>query len=425
MKLLNLHSRFVLIMLMSLFTPLSNAQDDTHPLLEMLSFLPNTELLYPNTFIASYPIISYVDYEAVQMYSAFGTVINDFATFDSLSEDEQQAWILAFQERYSATRQLVMPNEGIGKAVNVAFGFDYFAINQEMQFGVTPDNGRIFGIDYDLDAVDSALQTHGYTSTEQDGIIVWCQRDTGCDETPFRENIEPENIFDDQFGRKPPIVAATGYLYSPFSSNMLQQMVATRTDSIIPIGKVPHFQVLAESIIDQSQIEGDLVGAFIMFGSILYKEVELETLAELYGVLDNDLMPKWSGNKTIPEPQLVAFADKQSDSGRTILMAILYEDGEQARESQAELERRVHQFSYEAVADSELLIDIVDAEVTPLDSYIYTDDLSGIGVVVIPFEVGQVTEKDRKFYNDVLVFLWYYEAQRRTFYPLWNVSLPE
>lgn len=443
-------ARFLVLFSAILLVLPVGAQDETHPLLEMLAFIPDTDVIRygyggVDQSPSFYPSIFYTDYTTFEQYTPTDITVNSFEEYFALSDDEQLEWYGAvllrsvfepalprpFQttgnERDPVTFQMT-GGPPVAEAVKIAFGFDYFDIERGLIFGNPPAQGTIFGVDYDVDSLDTALSERGYTDASQMDVQIWCQIETGCDGSAYdRNDIEPENIFDTRLGRKPPIIAADGYLYSVFDEELITTLIETQVDAVDSLADADDYRVLVSAI---TSIDVDLVQAMLFNGLSAYANVDLSDYEVIEDIPMALQIPQWADYQQIPLPTLVALTDHQAGDSQIISLVALYQTEAGAEFARDELARRMTQFSGEQIYDNPEIppfIESIPTEVTPLEPTIYLDEATEFSAVVVSFSMGQVEDEayPAPYYGNQLLARWADAFYSGAFYPLWDIALPD
>jgi len=427
---------------------LVSAQEETHPLLEMLALIPDSEIIRTGGSGSPvfYPFITYQDYDAIRQYAPTDITIETAEDLLTLGEDEQDNWYTAIALRSIFSRSLESPLRETGnelnpdtlergggplvaEAVEIAFGFDYFDISRGLAFGKAPTQGTVYAIDYDINALSDALAERGYIDVSQMDVQVFCQEEDGCDGTDSNAaDIEPENIFDSRLGRKPPIFASDGYLYSVFVEDLVTPLVETQIDEMPSLADADDYRVLAEAI---TQPDGDLLQALFLDAASLYSDVDLTEYETIDDISRIRQITQWADYQDMPLPTLVAFADRQTDAGQVIVFAAYYPTADDANVARDELARRMNRFSGEfqlGPPDMQPYIELTEADITPLDPTVYIDEDGGQGVVLVSYAVGQIKDSENfaePYYGRELLALWVRAYDSNWFYPLWDITVPE
>src|SRR5262249_14167693 len=145
-------------------------------------------------------------------------------------------------------------------------GFDFFSIEQELNYGRPPEQALQLSGQFGLDKVRAALTTEGYTRQDQAGVEVWCGPD-GCDKggTLHVRDRNPANPFGGELGRKWPIVIQENNLIGSPSLDVIQNHVAVKAGNNKSLGDAPEYRAAVEALTQN----GVLMQAYFWDGEIL------------------------------------------------------------------------------------------------------------------------------------------------------------
>lgn len=322
----------ILALVCGLIAPAA-AQDAAGSLASLLALVPAGEAQIADS------LISYVNYEAA---FAVGGGLNPqtAAEFDQMPEDAWNTWMANAQRLYYSGPPAVMQYLMAGYADSLALhGFEWFAIDQALIFGVPPSQGVALAGAFAPEAVRAALAERDYIGTTIAGVDALCWAE-GCDQGQRMDFAarDPAFLFGGALGRREPVALLPGLLLISPDDAVLTAMVAARDgDSVLGL---PAYQALLEALESEAS---DLIQANILDAS--------------------DVAGGWAAPEslgvdpaalgTLPTYALALLADCQAGDDQIARILLVYADEISAEQGAAELGVRLANFNvngmYEAV----------------------------------------------------------------------------
>ncbi len=178
-------------------------------------------------------VINYVDHSALQKALPNSERPAGFEDWRARRDTPSVQWYMTGLRFLGTTDSALVSASIEGERMRDAVGFDYYTVDQALEFGAYPTTGRLYTGKFDQDAVQSAFLARDYTRFERDTLIVLCG-DATCDadrvfasDTPF----DPSNPFGGTFGRRDPLALAEGIIFSTPVMSVFEGMLAAYNDS--------------------------------------------------------------------------------------------------------------------------------------------------------------------------------------------------
>lgn len=435
---MNYLALFWLLFLIGVIAPVSAqdaaAEDEPHPLLQMLALVPDTA----NSRV---DILSYVDYRAVEY--ARRTVISpaNYAIFRILPSESTQRWLQATQRIQSGPSILqYFTQYGDMPAV---VGFDFFDIDQALAFGHPPSQGMILAGEFDAESIGAAHAGRGYIADEIEGYTVWCHPE-GCDMGMQQDlrNRNPANIFDPTLGRKPPVLILPGYLASSPNLEVVQGVAESAATGAVTLADAPGYRALAQAITDPERFSGDLVQVNFLNNDPSYT-LDL-TIFETREAFDENarsllriaaLPDEWLAYDDLPRYFLAALADRQEGETQVALVALVYLNPDDAQAAAEEMADRIGAFQGVLILrdNTEPLMNRAAGAVVD-EPYVYISEDTGVYVAIASISYPLPTVEGRAISEEpvegqappgLIYRFWIQSIFQRAFYPMWQIALPE
>jgi hypothetical protein len=228
----------VLVVLFSFPVIAQNDPNETHPMLNLLSFVPDT----PEVRSAFY----YADIET-SVATRFGT--RQYANSEEWYEfpDEQDVWQAALPH--------VMPIFHNNFSLMVAdagetTGINYFSIERTAWFGQDESYGLIMEGDFDTEAIVTAYKERDWELTpNDDSILVLCSN-LGCEEGSVIDftNRNTANPFGGELGRREPIALVDDYIFNAIEMDSFETMLMTRAGLHPSLGAAADVQAAVRNL---------------------------------------------------------------------------------------------------------------------------------------------------------------------------------
>ncbi len=380
-------SLFVLIITI-LSLSVATAQDslDEQPLLKMLANVPDNA--------TSRSEIYFNDRKAVELAYTSAKMPANWAAFKAFQDDKGKTdsfkplnlWWRVWRNQQSSlmSRYMALSDE-MPKVV----GFDFFSIEQELNYGRPPQQTLQLGGQFDLGKVRTALAFQGYTQQDQSGVEVWCGPD-GCD-SGAKQNLKdrnPANPFGGDLGRKWPLIVQENSLIGSPSLDNIQNVVAVKSGSS-SLADAPEYRAAVDALTQKGVLmqayfwDGDLLAAMSSLDPMLISlkpEVRKRLFAEM--LKDYEALPMY---------KLLAFGDMTNETEMVGEAALVYSSKADADKAAEIIPKRIA--SYTSLVTQRSLMDILavrgvtEPKAEVIESY-------GQYVVLISFATPKISDAD-------------------------------
>lgn len=313
----------VIVALSLAAVPVSAAEPEA-ALLDALSRVPDTQAVREQ-------LLSYVDYRAVEASRAGAAQPTSFAELEALRDTGDlgfRLWMAALNGIHSGSGDLLRSLFRYGAEWPALLGFDFFAVDRELAFGVPPGDGSVLLGDFDADAIGRAFMARGYTRSEVGDRTLWCGPD-GCDAglSVDLQARNPANPFGGAIGRTEPLAVSATDLLSSAAVATIDGMLDAATGRVPSLADDPAYRAALEGfdpdarLIQATLVPGELLAADIaalMLGIGSAEEAEA-ALAELAATFE-----------PIPAYQLLGIADGATATEQVVTVALVYDQEQDA-----------------------------------------------------------------------------------------------
>lgn len=372
------------------------AQAPEHPLAQMLAAVPGSAAALDGSFI------SYVDYRAVfsQRGGSFPTDLDEFNQMLS-SEGGRKIWATNLWRIASGMLGWIQNFTQTYPEAQALFGFEWFDVDQSLQFGVVPAVGNVLRGEFDPDRVRAAFAKRDFESQQIAGVETLCWAE-GCDQglaIDLRSR-NPANPFGGDFGRREPVALLPGILLHSPAIETLTGMIQAAAGAAPSLLANPDYAAIADLVGVDGATDADLIQIQI------YRQ---ESIADFSVPELPDGAPG-----PLPPYSVAALADLQDGDTQIALVALVYDDAAVAELAAHELAARVASFhAADEIADAQIEFD------PPLVFTSAAGDrfvaISSLRNPTPPSDPGA----DSPLAPSASVFLrWYFSLQRREFYPI-------
>jgi hypothetical protein len=403
------HLRFAILIACLLLVLASGAaaQSDAEesPLLDMLARVP--------ALPANRAITLFTDFAAIETAYAPADRPADWAAFQAWNEAEDNApegspanlphlvwWTVLL--RLSSGQS--MQSLGLGDETLTAVGFELFEIDQELTYGLPPQDTEQYAGDFSLNAVRAAHEARGYTQEARDDAELWCGAD-GCDNGMMVDpiNRNPANPFGGDLGRSQPLLIDEDALISSPSIDMVEGHIAVMQGERRSLAEAGEYQAAVNALTEG----GVLVQALFLDGEMLLGMTGASPLEPLLmrGQVTAEqreaiLRAYLEEYETLPQFSLLAMGDVVTETeqqGRLILIYGSREDAERAAEV---LPARIEQ--YESLRFRRPLSEILAERCIEQVRYeVIEDDAANRAALVITFPTPKAAPEEIILFNNI------------------------
>lgn len=367
MKLFRLYC-VLLIVLVAVIAP-GAAQDDEHPLLQMLALVPDTPGVRET-------LVSYADYRAMEAVRGIDTPTA--ADFEDRS-DLSGLWIASSMGLSSGLplHNLMLMLEGLEEAT----GFGFFDIDRSLTFGTPPGMGLVLGGNFDHESINAAFAARDFEATTQNDVTVLCGPN-GCD-SGTEMNLQdrnPANPFGGDFGRAEPLALLPGgLLANSANDDVLESMLAVREDEADSLADAEDYRAIVEAAADMGTvIQANFVSPMLLMldpVSILGPRATAENIAALEEQLQ--------AYNPLPPYTVAGLVDVGAGEDQIALVALAYADAEIAQAAAEEVVQRL-QTGTSFVTNTPFTEVLQEREMTIDEPYVYESADTGLAIAMIP-----------------------------------------
>jgi len=336
------HRRFIsliclIVTMLGLSAAAAQTALDAQPLLKMLANVPDNA--------TSRSEIYFNDRAAIEAAYPSANMPADWAAFQAYRDDKGKTdsfkpidlWWKVWRNQQSSNIARYM---GVSDEMPAVVGFDFFTIEQEMNYGQPPQQTLQLNGAFDLDKVRAALTAQGYSQQDQAGVEVWCGAD-GCD-SGAKVNLKdrnPSNPFGGDLGRKWPIIVQDNNLISSPNLDVIQNHVSVKIGSGANLGRVPQYRAAVDALTQN----GVLMQAYFLDGDILeamsnFDPVLSAAKPELRKKIIADILKDY---EPLPIYKLLGFGDIANDTETAGEAVLVYSNEADAKKAAEILPKRM------------------------------------------------------------------------------------
>ncbi len=363
-----MNRRFILLfVLLSLFCSanLTTAKEDGSPLLDLLSYMPYPSELY------------YADYAAIEQAYPPARMPVDWAEYQTLTPDTaDELFELSVWQRVYRQVNLLGRNVNYGGDMAAVMGVDPFQIKQVLLHEGAPDNLFFLRGEFDVNTINAALTTRGFTAQPGDGdLTLWCGIE-GCEHgsDPDISRAARGDLFGGDLGRQSARLVAPNLLISASQYEYVQGVMGAVAGEYITLDNYPDTRAAVDSLHDQ----GVLLRALLVpnVEQFAYQElIDSRTPTNQRGAAFRALLD--AGYETLPAFKYLLIADLVTQTEQKAEVVLVYDAESDAHTAAQILPDRINQqqsFSRHRLvteALSELRVADVQMEMTQVnDNYI-------------------------------------------------------
>lgn len=325
------------------------------PLLELLALIPNT----PEA-LTGVPLISYVDYAAIENARPDVPAFESWAAFNQSLEADTDAAALWMQNsmRIVAGPDFYLRYLRQFADTEARVGFDVFDIDRAIVVGQPPAMGTILEGDFDVDAVTEAYLARDYAAGQNNGVVLLSSADGAPGTTIDFDGIDLAIPFGGPLGRREPIAVTDEFILNSPNDGLLDAMVNAYVGYRPSLYTQPDLVAAAEAL---TTGQGQLLQALFLnpldvaFPGIdpvliLTPDIDTETLM--------DANPHGYG--PLPLYSAVVMADLQDGVDQVAMLALVYDDEATARAAADELTARLADYPIRRSQNPTPMVELVD-----------------------------------------------------------------
>lgn len=337
-------------------------------LAEMLRFVPDTE--------DARFLISYGDYRAAEHARGLSIFPETYADFEALPIEETELWVLS------------LPRGGIGRTGFAAFGdmptvmgFDFFQIDQVIQFGKIGEDGYVLRGNFDAEMIRVAHEQRGFVESLVADVPALCSAH-GCDagNELNRDRLAIADPFYGNMGWQIPRAVVGNLLISASTGSVFENMLTAGRTGSGSLADDPSYQAAVASL------DGDY-----FLRSVRFMTPELFLEPEFSGRFAIDMTPErmreeWialRGSKAeLPLYDLVFIADAAVPGSESAIFGLAYDDYATAVSANDILVQRLES-ARSSIVDRTWASLFAELEIELETGHIYHDDVTDHAVVLI------------------------------------------
>jgi len=298
------------------------AQTNDSPLLQMLARIPDTS--------DARQYLSYIDYRALLASRPGVPQITSSQQLSTLLDSKSNDARLTMAALYGIQSgpQFFAQYFSAASDSPAVVGFDLFTIERAAEFGVPPRLGDVLEGDFDAQAVQSAHEKRGYTTTDQNGLTLLCPS-KGCDSGTQMDLAQRNlaNLFGGELGRSQPVLVGDRLVASSADIEVVKAIAGAVADPSTSLADQPDYRTAAQAI----TANGTLIQTYFInptdIGSassaLVNANLSATQLKALTDQLQKDFVP-------VPAYNLVALADVATDTEQQALIALVYTTQDEA-----------------------------------------------------------------------------------------------
>lgn len=224
-----------IVLLLAIVAPISaqNDSQNTHPLLDLLAYVPDTEVVGD--------IVYYADIQA-----SAETVIGEpqdsvRQAWETLGypDDFWVGWLPMALPRFR--NYLIVLAEDDGQSI----GLDVKTIERTIYFGQPPSDAMILQGDFDTDTIVDAFTAQSHELQPRDDVTLLCSID-GCDDgrAIHVEERNPLNPFGGEFGRHEPIALLDDLILNSPDFGVVESMIQSGDGEMASLADSSDYQAV-------------------------------------------------------------------------------------------------------------------------------------------------------------------------------------
>lgn len=376
---------FMITLTFLLLTLPVSAQEEPHPLIELLANVPAT------TDIVDIEI-RYADYAAsIQTRTGTSRPASADEAITMIEDDREQ-----FSHYLNALPVTSIPmTRYLRELVNTpdVLGLDFFKIDQSLMFGAPPVYGILLRGDFDAQSIITAHQARDYSSVDApEGVTLLCyEGDCSSGVSADLMSRDLANIFGGELGRREPIALTDNLILNSPAESTLTGMIQTHSGEFNALGDLPQYHAAAQAATADGQLRQMIFWPLSVSNISAFFDGTLDTegISEFQAMIETPSLPPYS---------LLAFAEvadvEQAVQRAQVLM--VYADETTAERAGTAALERLNDPAFVSIVTGRPYLDILLATgAEPPTARVYADAVSGFYVAVIEFSAPLVTATTR------------------------------
>jgi hypothetical protein len=301
---------------------------------EMLRMLPDTKPVY-----ASVPMLTYVDFRAVEAAAGLGSPASE-EEFDAWTDEDIGAWGWALRRLADAPRELIdYAGRMSGNAVTLreAIGFDFFAVDRAMTFNMNPPHSVIVLAGDGLAgsaAIGAALEPRTFELRDVKGVPVWGRFE---DDQMVMDLDDPQiegDPFGTQFRRGSRIAVLPDTVVVSYHWPDIESVLTTSQGREPPAAAATLLEAMRGAVLSLDGVGGVILQAWVApVNAVAFVDRIGPLLLESLGsgeIMDSgelaEAMAEGPSGPALPPYPLVMLADLQAGPDQVNVIALPYPD---------------------------------------------------------------------------------------------------
>ena len=412
------------------------AGQEYHDLMGMLALVPNVSVIRE-----SFPVVTYVDYRAVERASGVAP-LKDLSALEALDQEGFDKWSSAMSrvqsdqtipelaKLYKAgwegalnpgievdpldlsneiTNELIVRNNVPGvssvfRELPRELGVEWFAIDRVMRFGYPPDFGIVLGGGRDLidtASLQAALSRQEFSKRDVRGVSVWHRFE---DHEVRPEAMSPADFmgkrsaypFGIGHGLATRIAVLPRALAGSPSWALIENVIGSAVETQQSLADHPTFQAAAEAITGRTNDDGTLVQAIFFVHHLIAEGVARKRAPVVYEDKEQQeqrdrLLQSYYDRPPLPSYQLAALADRQNGRDEVAMFALVYSSYRSAGMAATILSDRIRAYEFSKMRGGERIADAFNVRI---HAYVHESDTAGRAVAIVGLSSSPNKETD-------------------------------
>ncbi|MEZ4669616.1 MAG: hypothetical protein R3E39_17055 [Anaerolineae bacterium] len=338
----------ILLLLFTLTLSAAAAQDilDQQPLMQMLARVPDTAVSRSEIYFNDRRAVESA-YPDAKMPANWGEF--ELITPDALDNPVTAALIKPLAVWWRVwmrnSSSLMLRDFRSAQDMAATVGFDFFNIDQELNYGLPPQQTLQLAGTFNLEAVRTAYTALDFAREDRSDVELWCGPD-GCD-SGMQVNVRnrnPANPFGGDLGRKWPMLVQDGMLIGSPDFQNIENHIDVISGAASSLAAAPEYRAAVEAVTSK----GVLMQAYFLDGEPLAQMGQPANLIsdprltpEQINALIERLFPDF---EPLPAFQLLMLGDTVSDTQQAAQIALVYADAADAATAAELLPKRIEDY---------------------------------------------------------------------------------
>lgn len=364
-------TRLIVVLFCLLCTGTVFAQpEETHPFLQLLEIVPDEPAAHEN--------FSYVDFRAVTEGREGAVTVTTGEQFEALNagqSSERDLFWAAYFGISSGPADFLRNLRSLAEGMSEVTGIDPFSVERTLTYGTPPSVVDVYAGNFDAAQIAVAHSQRDYVENVVAGDwTLWCGNEE-CDgmEMDLRSR-DPANPFGGSLGRQQSVLVGEDLVASSANTEQLESLAEAAAGNTDTLADNPNYRAAAEAITQEGLlrqtwfINPSLISPLTesAFMEALGSQMTPEQIKAILAELTENFEP-------IPQYNLLAIADTTTESEQTALVALVYNDADDAETASEELTRRID--TYVSLSTNAPLREMLEERgLTAVETAVYESD---------------------------------------------------